>query len=175
MSIVVNTQAKTYRAGLDDVFDRVVEQADTFVAFGRPTKRKVVEMSRSGTAYYHKHNLVPWDEEFYQALHEHFGMEGNSILVNVYEKKQGIGFHTDGTKQLQPNTKVYSMSYSREVGQDYGLGKMEFRLREGHSRTFPIRPWEVFSWCPFQHAERGIKHKATSTFSRINITMRTTK
>jgi len=105
-------------------------------------------------------------------------LDYNSILFNFYNDAKGISYHTDQTTNLEPGTKVYSVSFTLDYLEgktaDGVLGHMYFKEADGTVAKTTIDNLRVLSFDPFEHEADGVQHKATTRkgVERINITFR---
>ena len=164
----------------NDKYEELKALTKPFMLRGREANRKVVEMSRNGNGYYHKDNVVEWDEEL-EAMLCRYGMCGNSILINFYTSQQKINWHTDSIEPLVEGSKIYSLSLT-EYGSTRKIGSMGFERDGGDGLpSFYLRDsighGDVFCWDAYEHARKKIKHYASTRIhtERLNITMRTLK
>jgi alkylated DNA repair dioxygenase AlkB len=151
---------------------------------GRQVKRKVIEYNSRGKAYYWKDfygGEVPDMIQDYLVENDIPFDENSSVLINYYINNSAIGAHCDSTKELAPNSKVYSISLA---GSDYLMDKTNKeigRITFTKHGNFPIMNRSVMSWCPFAHEENHIKHNTSALQKykmlggRINITVRQLK
>ena len=111
----------------DDLFDRLREtiawQSDVVIIFGKRhvTQRKVAWYGDEAYAYTYSgttRTALPWTpelRELKQKVEERTGVVYNSCLLNLYHSgEEGMGWHSDDEKMLQPNGSIASVSLGAE-------------------------------------------------------------
>ena len=153
---VVSTDPTEYGKKLD----KVLSLAKSPMAFGKPVKRKVLQL---GKRYYWK-DLTD-DPELFTFWKRHFSIpeQYNSLLVNVYKPGEGIAYHTDKIDTVVKGSKVISASLS-PVKSPEKLGVMTF----SDGRKYDLLHNTKIEFDPYVEAEAGLKHKATAVQDRIN-------
>lgn len=157
----------TTRLTMSPELEKLLAFSYSPTAFGKPMKRKVVQLGKK----YYWDEVVDNDEMLdYWRNYWRIPIEYNSLLVNIYEKGQSIAPHTDKINNLVPTSKVYScsMSISEDEQLTKKLGTMKFST--GEKLDLLHRTVVVFD--PIEHYRKKIKHSATSITDRINFTFR---
>jgi alkylated DNA repair dioxygenase AlkB len=114
-------------AEADRFFDRLLEtiawQSDEVIVFGKRhiTQRKVAWYGDESYAYTYSgttREALPWTPELLelkQQVEERTGSVYNSCLLNRYHSgEEGMGWHSDDEKMLQPNGSIASVSLGAE-------------------------------------------------------------
>jgi hypothetical protein len=96
-----------------------------------------------------------------------------SVLLNAYpsDGSGSIGWHTDKTTNLEPDSRVYS--YSTYLGTDEDVPQTLIDYKDdSETHIISIRYGQCLSWPAHSHHRLGIKHRVRKSPHRLNITLR---
>tara|TARA_R110000737_G_scaffold329809_1_gene345171 strand:- start:1294 stop:1839 length:546 start_codon:yes stop_codon:yes gene_type:complete len=145
--------------------------------------RKIVEYNNLGKSYYYPDGFggeIPEDLYDYLragGLGEPWINEKSSVLINLYDEKGSISYHTDSIKELEEGSQISSYSFALDSSIRYKIGTMMIKENEIIEKI-DIYPNHLFVWDAYEHNKRNIKHstrQGKKAGERLNITIRTLK
>jgi len=166
------------------LFDQLLQsldwQADQIMMFGKmiTTKRKVAWVGDSNCSYTYsgvKKNPQAWTAELLQIkiqLEKLSGCLFNSCLLNLYHNgEEGMGWHSDDEKELDPNASIISVSFG-------AIRKFYFRHKIDKTKaTIALENGSVLLMYPptQEYWSHSLVTTKLATPARINLTFRSIK
>lgn len=163
------------------LFDQLLQSldwhADQIMMFGKmiTTKRKVVWVGDSDCSYTYsgvKKNPQAWTSELLQIkaqLEKLTGCVFNSCLLNLYHNgEEGMGWHSDDEKELDPNAPIVSISFgaSRKFSFRHKINKTKATITLENGSVLIMHPPTQEYW------SHSLVTTKVATPSRINLTFR---
>src|ERR1700761_4716025 len=108
---------------LDQLQNTIEWAHDTIILYGKTiqTKRKVAWYGDRPYTYTYSHTTkkaLPWTEDLLLLKHKAEALSGasyNSCLLNLYhDGEEGMSWHSDAEKELQPDGAIASLSFGPE-------------------------------------------------------------
>ena len=166
------------------LFDQLLQsldwQADQIMMFGKmiTTKRKVAWVGDSNCSYTYsgvKKNPQAWTAELLQIkvqLEKLSGCAFNSCLLNLYHNgEEGMGWHSDDEKELDPNAPIVSVSFGaiRKFSFRHKIDKKKATIALENGSVLIMHPPTQEFW------SHSLVTTKLATPARINLTFRSIK
>jgi alkylated DNA repair dioxygenase AlkB len=162
---------------LQTLLETIPWKSDEVVLFGKHivTARKVAwygdrhfDYSYSGST----RTARLWTPELRKikaTVEQHAGIRYNSCLLNLYaEGTQGMGWHSDDEKELDPDSNIASVSFGAER-------RFDFRHKESHQKVSVILAHGsllIMRGATQTHWQHQIPKTTKVTSPRVNLTFR---
>ncbi len=151
---------------------------DEAIIFGKyiQTKRKVAWYGDSAFSYTYsgiQKTALPWTSELLELKHHCEDISGetyNSCLANLYhDGKEGMAWHSDGEKDLQPNGAIASLTLGaeRKFSFKHKVSKEKIDIVLEHGSLLVMKGTTQTNWL------HRLPPTAKVSTPRINLTFRT--
>jgi alkylated DNA repair dioxygenase AlkB len=172
--IFTPSEANAY---LQSLLETIPWKSDEVVIFGKPivTARKIAWYGDRKFDYRYSGRTrtarlwTPELRKIKEVVEQHAGITYNSCLLNLYaDGSQGMGWHSDDERELDPDSNIASVSFGAERRFDFRHKKSreKISLMLAHGSLLVMRGFTQTHW---QHQ---IPKTTKVTSPRINLTFR---